>query len=240
MWCIHVHHITWCISMWYLTHHNKLSSNKLFFLRVWDCCEWPYFWESCSSVAAFWAAGLCLAWLSQPWALYSTQSVPWLWPSRKRWGFSPCSSRLAPVTQRTIIPPWCQEYDQCCLLFLQPPGTFCWLLWQAVTGWVLTFVFSLCRAVVAEESLQHGFLWTSWLNSLLLHQPKKASSLICPGQGTHLWWKPTVTNVTYFFFHNHFALTLMEENLRSRRQCAEQPNTVHSKSMGTARKSFVF
>lgn len=61
--------------------------------------ERSYFWESCSSVAAFWAAGLCLAWLSQPWALYSTQSVPWLWPSKKRWGFSPRSSRLAPETQ---------------------------------------------------------------------------------------------------------------------------------------------
>lgn len=61
---------------------------------------WSYFWESWSRQAAFWAAGLCLAWLSQPWALYSTQSVPWLWPSRKLWGFSPRSSRLAPKTQR--------------------------------------------------------------------------------------------------------------------------------------------
>lgn len=46
---------------------------------------------------------------------------------------------------------------------------------------LLTFVFSLRRAVVAEKPLQHGFLWAPGLNGLLLHQPQKASSLVCPG-----------------------------------------------------------
>lgn len=73
------------------TNVSFVSAVKLLDMRS------SYFWESCSNTAAFWAAGLFLAWLSQPWTLYSTQSVPWLWPSRKRWGFSPRSSRPAPA-----------------------------------------------------------------------------------------------------------------------------------------------
>lgn len=92
-----------------MTNHFIHCSIKLDDVHVQT--EASYFWESCSRVAAFWAAGLCLAWFNQPWVLYSTQLVPWLWPSRKRWGFSPRRSRLAPATE------W--KYSamvyQCCL-----------------------------------------------------------------------------------------------------------------------------
>lgn len=88
-----------------------------------------------------------------------------------------------------------------------------------MTGWVLTFVFSLCRAVVIEESLQHGFLWTPRLNSLLLHQPQKAPSLICPSQSTHLWWKPKATNTASltFIFTITFLLPGWKKTLMSRK-----------------------
>lgn len=62
-----------------------------------------YFWEFCSRLAAFWEAGFCLAWFSQPRASYSTQSVSWLWASRKWCGRSLFSSNVWPAIIETSI-----------------------------------------------------------------------------------------------------------------------------------------
>lgn len=67
---------------------------------------------------------------------------------------------------------------------------------QSVHSWRLTFVFSLLGAIVAKESLQHGFLWSSGLNSLFLHQPQEAASLISPGQSPHLMGSTNPTSPT--------------------------------------------
>lgn len=72
---------------------------------------------------------------------------------------------------------------------------------STVTGPPLTFVVSKRGAVVAEESVQHGFLWTSRLDGLLLHQPQETSSFIRPGQRTHLWWEVTASNTNSLFCH---------------------------------------
>lgn len=148
-----------------------------------------YFWESCSRQAAFWAAGLCLAWLSQPWVLYSTQSVPWLWPSRKLWGVSPRSSRVAPGTKR--------NQSRCSFKAPETVQSACFNNCNSTfTGLLLTFVVSMCCTVVAEESVQHGFLWTSRLDGLLLHQPQETPSFVRPGQRSHLLWEPRASNPT--------------------------------------------
>lgn len=67
---------------------------------------------------------------------------------------------------------------------------------RTFTGLLLTSVVSMCSAVVAEESVQHGFLWTSRLDGLLLHQPQETPSFVRPGQRTHLWWEPRASNPT--------------------------------------------
>lgn len=64
------------------------------------------------------------------------------------------------------------------------------------TGLLLTFVVSMCCTVVAEESVQHGFLWTSRLDSLLLHQPEETTGFVRPGQRSHLLWEPRASNPT--------------------------------------------
>lgn len=61
-----------------------------------------YFWEFCSRLAAFWGVGFSLARFSHPWVSYSTQSVPWLWPSRKWCVFSLLSTTVWPAEKQCI------------------------------------------------------------------------------------------------------------------------------------------
>ncbi len=130
-----------------------------------------YFWEFCSRLAAFWGVGFSLARFSHPCVSYSTQSVPWLWPSRKWCVFSLLSTTVWP-TVKCIN--WYLAECKCMSIV-------CLCMYMCVTC-----ALSLCRAVVTEESLQECFFWPSRLQNLLLHQPKQTSGLICPGQSTYL------------------------------------------------------
>lgn len=75
-----------------------------------------YFWEFCSRLAAFWGVGFNLARVSQPRVSYSTQSVPWLWPSRKWCAFSLLSTTVWPAEKQYIN--WSMAECKCEFVFM--------------------------------------------------------------------------------------------------------------------------
>lgn len=147
-----------------------------------------YFWEFCNRLAAFWGVGFSLARFSHPCVSYSTQSVPWLWPSRKWCVFALLSTTVWPAEKQCIN--WSRAECKCVSMCMY----MC-----------VTCALSLCRAVVTEESLQECFLWPSRLQNLLLHQPEQTSGLICPGQSTYLKHRHeyTLSNNHSSFFSTH-------------------------------------